>query len=184
MANKIKYGLKNVHYAKITDDGLGNITFGTPVAIPGAVNLSLSQQGDNVRFYADDMVYFVAAVNDGYSGDLEVARIPDDFRVDILGEALDGTDKVLIESADVTPAAFALLFEFQGDAKATRHVLYNCTCSRPNVASSTKNNTITPVTETLTITASALPDGKVKASTTETTPDATYNAWYTSVWEA
>lgn len=184
MANKIKYGLKNVYYATVTDDGLGNITFGTPVAIPGAVNLSLSQQGDNVKFYADDVAYFVTNVNDGYQGDLELALIPDAFRTAILGETLDGTDKVLIESADVVPAPFALLFEFQGDANATRHVLYNCTCSRPNVGSGTKNNTITPVTETLSITASALPDGTVKASTTENTPTATYNAWFTSVWTA
>ena len=182
--NKVKYGLKKAYYSVLTDDGLGNITFATPVAIPGAVNLSLSQQGEQNKFYADDIAYFVSSSNDGYQGDVEFALIPESFRKDVLGETLDPTDKILIEKNNVEPKAFALLFEFDGDAKATRHVLYNCTCTRPNVASSTKNNTITPATETLTITAAALPDGTVKASTTENTPDATYNAWFTSVWTA
>ena len=180
--NKVKYGLKKAYYAVLTDDGLGNITFATPVAIPGAVSMSLAQQGEQNKFYADDIAYFVSSSNDGYQGDMEFALIPESFKKDVLGETLDGTDKILIEKNTAEPKQFALLFEFDGDAKATRHILYNCTCNRPSVASSTKTNTTTPATETLTITAAALPDGTVKASTTEATPDATYNAWYTSVW--
>ena len=56
MANKIKYGLKNVYYAKITEGTGGTITYGTPVAIPGAVSMSLDAQGEISKFYADNIV--------------------------------------------------------------------------------------------------------------------------------
>ena len=58
MPNKVKFGLKNVHYATVTFASDGAATFGTPVAIPGAVDMSLSKNGDTYEFYADDGVYF------------------------------------------------------------------------------------------------------------------------------
>lgn len=181
--NKIKYGLKNVHYAVITPGEEGAVTFGAPVRIPGAVNLSLQAQGDETKFYADDIAYYVTTANDGYSGDLEIAVVPDSFRKDVLKEEEDETDMVLVEKSNVETAPFALLFEFDGDMKATRHVLYNCSCGRPSITSSTVNNAKTPSTDTLTVTASPLSDGRVKAKTTSKTPEEKYNGWYQSVWE-
>ena len=37
--NKIKYNIKNAHYALQNEDETGAITFGTPVPIPGAVSV-------------------------------------------------------------------------------------------------------------------------------------------------
>ena len=182
-SNKVKFGLKNVHYAVKTTSEDGTVSFATPVAIPGAVNLSLSAEGDTTKFYADNTAYYVAVANDGYQGDLEVARLPESFAKDVLMESLDSTDKVLVERADVEPAEFALLFEFAGDQHATKHVLYNCTATRPSVAGKTTENSKTPDTSTLTLTAAPLADGRVKASTTAGTPDATAANWYKSVWQ-
>lgn len=181
--NKVKYGLKNVHYAVLTPGEEGTVTFAKPVRIPGAVNLSLNAQGDETKFYADDMAYYVTTANDGYSGNLEIARVPDSFRKDVLKETEDKTDMVLLENAAAEPALFALLFEFDGDQKATRHVLYSCASSRPGISSSTRTNAKTPSTDTLTLTASPLSDGRVKAKTTASTPEEKYNGWYQQVWE-
>lgn len=181
MANKIKYGLRGVHYAKVTSvSSTGVLTYDTPVAIPGAVNMSLAAEGESNPFYADDIVYFQSASNNGYSGTLEVALLPDSFKTDILGDTVD-TNGVMVEHANVVPAEFALLFEFQGDDKATRHALFRCTCSRPDVAGATKEASIAPQTETLNITAMPrMNDYVVKGSCPQTASTA-YNAWYTSV---
>ena len=183
MANKVRYGLKNVHYATVTFASDGTPTFGTPVAIPGAVSMSLTKQGDTYTFYADDGSYFELGDNASYEGDLEIALIPEGFRTAALGEALDAKN-VLFEDSNPTKGHFALLFEFTGDDKAIRHVLYNCTASENTIAGQTKGENIEVQTETLTITAKPLPNaGPVKARTGGTTDSTTYNGWYSAVYQ-
>ena len=182
MGNKVKYNLKNVHAAKLTKTEDGKYTYATPQPIPGAVSISLDAEGDSSPFYADGIVYFRSTANNGYSGDLEIALIPEWFRTDILKETLD-KNGVLIESSKVTEMEkFALLFEFDGDVRCIRHVLYNCTASRPSIESETKEDTIEPGTEKLSLTADPREDGLVKSRTGDSTSEATYNDWYKQVY--
>lgn len=150
--NKVKFNICNVHYALITVDDDGEVTFGTPVAMPGAVSLSLEPNGEPSNFYADGYAYYTISNNMGYEGDLELAMVPESFRTDVLKESLDD-NSVLVESANVETANFALLFEFDGDVKKIRHVLYNCSAARPNIESATNEEEIEVQTETLAITA-------------------------------
>ena len=179
--NKVKFNICNVHYALITVDEDGDITFGTPVAMPGAVSLSLEPNGEPSNFYADGYAYYTISNNMGYEGDLELAMVPESFRTDVLKESLDD-NSVLVESANVETANFALLFEFDGDVKKIRHVLYNCSAARPNIESTTNEEEIEVQTETLAITAAPLANGYVKARTGDSTTDTVYTGWYTSVY--
>ena len=182
MANKIKYNLKNVYAAILTRTG-NSYSYGTPQAIPGAVSMSLDAEGDSTPFYADGIVYFRTVANNGYSGDLELALIPEWFREDVLNETKDNNN-VFIETSDLKDTVyFALLFEFDGDQKAIRHVLYNCSASRPSIASQTKESSIEPGTETLSLTADPRDDGLVKARTGDDTTSSVYTGWYSAVYE-
>lgn len=185
MGNKVKYNLKNVHAAKMTEkvvDGATQYTYADPKAIPGAVSISLDAEGDSSPFYADGIVYFRSVSNNGYSGDLEIALIPEWFRTEILQEALDDNG-VLVEKSDTAESVkFALLFEFDGDVRSIRHVMYNCTASRPSIESETKEDTIEPGTETLSLTADPREDGLVKSRTGDTTDTQTYANWYKTVY--
>lgn len=178
MANKIKYGLRNVYYAKATAGENGVLTYATPVRIPGAVSMSISPEGETEPFYADDVIYYQSNSNNGYSGTLEVALLPDSFYEDILGDVT--TDGVTVEHANVTPSEFALLFEFQGDESASRHAFFRCTAARPDVAGSTKEASVSPQTETLNLTVMPrINDYVVKAKAAATA--SAYANWFTAV---
>lgn len=187
MPNKIMYGLKNVHYAKLTEavnsQGQTTYTYGTVKAWPGAVSLSLDPQGDILKEYADDIEWYTQAVNNGYEGDFEYEVMPDDFRENILGEIKD-SNNVYTESADVSTNYFALLFEVNGDSKKRRNVFYKCSATREQNENETKAENITPTHGTITITAVPRADQKVKASTSDNTGDSTYNGWYSEVYES
>lgn len=90
---------------------------------------------------------------------------------------------VLVEKSDNAESVkFSLLFEFDGDVRAIRHVMYNCTASRPSIESETKEDTIEPGTETLSLTADPREDGLVKSRTDDTTSAETYANWYKNVY--
>src|SRR5690625_94838 len=169
MSNKVNFGLKNAHYATFEIEN-GEILYDTPIKLPGSVELSLEPRGDMAEFYADDMLYYSAQNNQGYDGTLTIANIPEQFLIDALGEEKDEEDGVLTEKTTGRGKPFALLFEFDGDVKATRHVLYNCTANRPTVTGTTRTDTVEPDTNELTFVSSPREtDYAVKTKTTADT---------------
>ena len=186
---KIKYGICNVHYALLTFNAeTGAPTFGTVKPLKGARSISLNPQGEMTKFFADNIVYWAGNSNSGYSGSLELALVPDDFKVDVLGYFLD-SNGVLIEDADAPGKPFALLFQFQNDVNATKHVLYNCTAARPGIEGKTKEENVEPETESFDIEAGSVPVtigtktyNIPKASSTDTTTAAQVTGWFENVY--
>lgn len=187
-ANKVHFGLKNVHYALITyTDGVPS--WGTPVAVPGAVSLTLSKEGSDTDFYADDVKYFHLAGNNGYTGSLEMADFPVTMRKDLWNQEQSTTGKMLIEDVNAQPAEFALMFEIDGDQSPDRYCFFRCQAARPDVASATKADTTEVQTQScdLTVmpvidpTASSPINGKVYYRTTADTPSGTYTSFYGAV---
>lgn len=188
-ANKVHFGLKNVHYATITYSSTGVPSWDTPVAVPGAVNLTLSKEQSDTDFYADDIKYYHLAGNNGYSGTLEMADFPVTMRQAIWHQDLTTTSKLIVEDVDAQPAEFALMFEIDGDQTPERYCFYRCVASRPDVAGATKADSTDVQTQSCDLTVMAVVDptdpsiinGKVYYRTTADTPSATYSAFYSTV---
>lgn len=176
--NKVKFNIKNVHYALKTEDGTG---YETPIAVPGAVSVSFDAKGELKPFYADGITYYVTSSNGGYEGDLEMALIPDQFRIDVLNEEKDD-NSVMIENANAQTKEFALGFDIDGDVKSTRFWFLNCTATRPSTESSTAEDSKDPTTDKISLTCAPNADGNVRAKTTEDTPDDVYTGWYNAVY--
>lgn len=181
--NKVKFGLSNVHIAKITETE-GKITYGTPFAMPGAVGLNADPEGDTTPFYADNIKYYIATSNQGYSGDLEIAITPEQFLTEILGQMKD-KNGALFENADDVTARFALMGEIEGDAKKRRFVYFDCTATRPKTENKTKEESTDPQTDTISITMSPRSTDKAIKAVIEPSEQnqAVYDTFFKKVYE-
>ena len=186
-ANKVHFGLKNVHYAMLTVSTAGVPSWGAVKAVPGAVSLTLDRDVAKSVFHADDIKYFTVSVNNGFTGTLEMADIPVTMRQDLWGDTVTSTGKLLVESVDAEPKEFALLFEINGDQTPERNCLYRCVASSPNIEASTVEDSIEVKTQSCELevmpviyTGNAL-NGVTRYRTTADTPSATYTSFYSSV---
>lgn len=185
--NKVRFGLKNVYYAILTDgDDNTNNTWATPVAVKGAVNLTLDSNSSDGTFYADNISFYKTFANNGYTGSLEMARISDTMLKDVWGMTV--TNGVLYEASGVNPKAFALLFQIEGDENAELNVLYRVVpTSKPTAGSQTVEETVEPVTQSFDFEALPLVNGPsyqkglIKGRTIDSTSTAIRSAWFSGV---
>lgn len=147
---KYRYGLKKTKYAIWNP---ANETFGELKDLPGAVSLTLTAEGgDGSDFYADDGIWATfPGTNGGYSGDLELANIPDEARRDLLGEVIDEATGVQFETTDAEPPEFALVTEAQTNVGPIATVLYSVKATRPEFNANTKGENVDVDTETLSL---------------------------------
>lgn len=119
--NIVQFGLSEVAIAMKT----GEATYSTPIPIPGAVSLSTDPEGSSEKFYADDSTYYSIVTNDGYTGELEVALVPDEVKESVFGWETD-KNGALVEIADAIPKPFcccARSFTLPGSSLSARSTL-------------------------------------------------------------
>lgn len=186
----VRYGISNAHYALYTDGTGGALgTYGTPVAMPGATQLTLTPQGNTWTFYADNIAYETGSSNTGYEVSLTIAVVGDQAKIDLLGYAADDNG-VVYEAADGEPASCAFLWEFGGSKVKKRGILYNVKFNRPTETGNTKTDSVDPDTDELTgvaigrdITIDNAVKNVIKASVTNETATATqFNGWFSTVY--
>lgn len=181
--NKVKFGLSNVHIAKITEVD-GEITYEKPFAMPGAVSLTADPEGETTKFHADNVVYYISTTNQGYTGDLEVAMLIKEFFKQILGQQED-KNGALFENADDKIARFALMGEIDGDAKKRRFCYFDCTATRPSAEMQTTEENKEVQTDKISITMSPRKTDKAvkvaiePSEANKTVYDKFYDAVYT-----
>lgn len=182
MANKVLFGLEQVHIAFLDNMAAEQPAWSTPVHIPGAVNFAANPDGSENTFYADNTKYWIHESNNGYTGELEIALFPDEVIAEMLGWEID-TNGMLVEKADAAGKPFALMGQVKGDARNRRFVYYNCKASRPGDSANTTTDSITPTTQSVTLTMLPVGSDKLVKSTIELdeTNQAIYEAFFEQV---
>ena len=188
MSNKVRFGLKNVHTAIVTETTQSGVTtsaYATPVAFPGAVNLTVNEaSGDDSVFRADDTDYYIIqGSTQGFDGSYECAELPEAFETDVLGATKD-QNGVICDGADDVIKYVALLFEIDGDQSARRYCIPKVLFRKPGInAETTGTDGKQPQTRTLNFTASPRPDDNLsRFHTGDTTGTTVYNGWFGSVY--
>ena len=150
MANKVEFGISNLHVGTYTDNN-GTVTLGTPYHQKGAVSFAPEEQSENSIFYADDIAYYTTYAGGTFEGDLEVAMFDDDFKKDFLGYVeLTNGGLGCVKNAEKPNVYIA--FEVKGDAGHRRVIMYNCTLSGITREYNTIEETQEPATETVSVT--------------------------------
>ena len=182
-ANKVQFGLSDVHYAVSTyASQTKTYTYGTPKAIPGAVNLNLPAKIAKIIKYADNIEYYQNVKNHGFDGDFEVVLVPDDFRVDVLGDTIDATTGDLLVNADALTKEFATGFKINGDPYDRKFWLYRCSAGRPALMGKTLEENIDIPNESMSLTAMPRENDKyVLRAAYPTSPN--YDTWFSAVVE-
>lgn len=148
--NRVSFGLSNVVVGTYTVGADGAVTMGEPMSIPGAVSLSLEPEGGDNNFYADNTTYWISYSNNGFSGSLEMARFPDEFRITFLGaKKLDDGGVADVKSS--TKPAVYIAYQGEGDKLSRRGILYNVVLSDIKKESKTTEDSTEPGTESMDI---------------------------------
>jgi phi13 family phage major tail protein len=151
MANKVEFGISELHVGTYTVDDQGAVTLGTPYHQPGAVSFSPEEQSENNTFYADNIAYWSGYSGGTFEGDLEVAKFSDEFKTQFLGyKAL--TNGGLANVKNATKPNVYIAFQVEGDVESRRVILYNCSLGVIGREFATIEENKEPATETLGVT--------------------------------
>lgn len=77
---RVTFGFKKFAY-QLVDEADAK-----PVLVPGAVSISAEKEVNEINFQADDLEDYYTEFSGGkYSGEVELASLPDDFKIKVLG---------------------------------------------------------------------------------------------------
>lgn len=178
MANKVVFGVSNLHFGEYTVATNGTVTLGTPFHVPGTVNISIEPDSEENKFYADNTVYWSSYSDNGLTGEIENAFFPDDFKTRFMNyKSLSNGGIAQIKGQQNKPVYIA--FQAEGDAEARRGIFYNVTLGQITREYSTTEDTTEPATATLPFTVNG--DNKTKVVRAAFTEGATaYTTMFTT----
>lgn len=146
--NKVLFGVSNLHIGLYTVSTTGTVTLGTPVSIPGTVNINMEPISNESKMYADNVVYWSGYSDAGYSGEIENALFPDSFKTAFLNYVQIANGGVA-QIKGVNSKKVYIVFQAEGDQSARRCILYNCALGQITREYATTEDTVEPATAKL-----------------------------------
>ena len=151
MANKVEFGISQLHVGTYTVDENDNVTLGSPYHQKGAVSFSPEEQSELNTFYADNISYWSGYSGGSFEGDLEVAKFDDSFKTQFLGYKTLTDGGLAVVKNTKKPAVY-IAFQVEGDDESRRVILFNAQFGGITREFATVEENIEPTTETCPVT--------------------------------
>lgn len=151
MANKVEFGISQLHIGTYTVANDGTVTMGSPYGQKGAVSFSPEVQNEQNTFYADNIAYWSGYSGGTIEGDLEVAMYDDAFKTQFLGYVTLADGGLANVKNAIKPNVY-IAFQIEGDAESRRVILYNCSLGDITREYNTIEESKEPTTETIPVT--------------------------------
>lgn len=185
-------GLDKLFYAKITEDELGNETYGTPTQLAKAMKADLTIELAEASLFADDGEAENVKVFKSGKLSLGVDNIGLDAAQDLTGAYVDNNGVLVSTDNDLAPCVAVGFRALKSNGKYRYFWLYRVKFATPSTNLQTKGDSIT--FQTPTIEGTVMRRNKVdgagkhpwKAEVTEGLKGVTENtitSWFTEVYE-
>ena len=149
--NKVRFGLSNVRFGLYTVGEDDAVTMGAPGAQKGAVSLTLDPETAESVFHADNQIYYQENKDNGFTGELEMAKFDDAIKTTFLNY-VSMTGGGIGQVKTMPTKKVYIAFQIEGDVQARRTILYNVSLGQISFNHATTEDTNEPTTETLPIT--------------------------------
>ena len=144
-----RIGLDQIYMAEITEDSLGNETYGTPEFLAKALSANLTINEKEAMLYADDKLdEYYREFNDG-TIDLNIKEISSVHKQKLLGAVID-SNGAIVDIGDVTPSPVAIGFRSKKSDGSYQYTwLYRVLFGIPAETNQTKGDAIAFQTPTI-----------------------------------
>lgn len=190
--NSVYMGFSNVHIVPFADTSSPGkpVWAGDIIPIKGAVNFGPTANNSEVRFFADNILFYSTFNNNGYTGTLEIAKVPADFLISVFRYMIDDNG-ILVATAGMGYRNFAMMFQVEGNVSPIRLVWYNCSSAPPAPPAQTMEENADPNTQSMDLTVAPIEfDSGIKATYSQCpyNPDSdetmeVYDNWFKQVYE-
>lgn len=134
--NKIWFGVKNLHLAKITKDDETGIEYGPIVPVPGAKRISFEPKEDSTSISADNTTYYADSSTREEEGEIEIIKLSDEILTTVFGAKKDENGAIIEGSRD-KGALVAVLGQIEGDKHSRRFLLNKVKLTKPSFETET-----------------------------------------------
>lgn len=176
--NKVMFGVSNLYFGTYTVNDQGSVVLGTPMHVPGTVNISLEAESEENKFYADNRVFWSGYSDNGYSGEVENALFDDDFKIAFMNY-IQLDDGGIAQIKGQQNKAVYMMFQADGDAENRRMILYNISLGQITREHATTEDSTEPQTATLPFTVNG-DNGTGITRVSYAPKDAVYNTMFTT----